>query len=303
LWRQIAANLGLEYEIREYALEGLISAVRDHEVDVGVGAITINAARESVMDFSHSIYSTGLGIAVKPASSSGIRSTFRGLLSWAFAKVIAGLLLLLALMGGLVWISERRKNPGQFGGGPLHGIAAGLWWSAVTMTTVGYGDKAPVTLIGRMLALAWMFTAIIVFSFFTASITSTLTVKQLASSIRGADDLPGKRVASMGGSTSATYLERRGIAFRSVATVKEGIEAVAAGDVDAMVYDAPLLRYVAKHAGRDVVVLSRTFKRQEYGFALPEGSPLREPINRALLAEMTTDRWRALVAYYIGEVD
>jgi polar amino acid transport system substrate-binding protein len=217
-------------------------------------------------------------------------------------KVVSGLLLLLAAIGALVWISERRKNSTQFGGGPVHGIAAGLWWSAVTMTTVGYGDKAPVTVTGRMLALVWMFTAIIIISMFTASFTSALTLNQLASAINGPDDLARTRVATVGGSTSAAYLEHRHIKYRDVPNVVAGIEAVAAGELDAMVYDAPILRYNAKHSvGNAVLVLPNTFRHQDYGFALPEGSPLREAINRALLSEMTKERWQALLEHYVGE--
>ena len=31
-------------------------------------------------------------------------------------------------------------------------VADGLWWSAVTMTTVGYGDKVPRSRIGKFLS-------------------------------------------------------------------------------------------------------------------------------------------------------
>ena len=74
------------------------------------------------------------------------------------------------VVGVVMWLGERRRNQAQFGGTAAHGIGAGLWWSAVTMTTVGYGDKAPVTILGRLLGLVWMFAAIIIISSFTAAI-------------------------------------------------------------------------------------------------------------------------------------
>lgn len=301
LWKQVAVELGVAYRIEEYDLEGLLAAVRAGKVDVGVGAITITAAREEVMDFTHPIYSTGLAIAARPNQRAGVGSVLGRVFSTDFAVVVAALLFLLGSIGTLVWLAERRKNAAQFGGSPAHGIGAGMWWSAVTMTTVGYGDKAPVTVTGRSIALVWMFAAIILTSLFTASITSALTVQQLESSIRGPDDLATVSVATVPGSTSALYLTRRGLAFREVADVATGMKQVAAGELDAIVYDAPILQYTAKQAlGDSIAVLPTTFRRQDYGFALPENSPLRERINRALLAELQRGRFHALLEHYLG---
>ena len=47
-------------------------------------------------------------------------------------------------------------------------------------------------------------------------------------------------------------------------------------------------------------MLPNVFEHQDYGFALPDGSPLREPINRALLKELASDSWNQLLAKYLG---
>jgi polar amino acid transport system substrate-binding protein len=147
-----------------------------------------------------------------------------------------------------------------------------------------------------------MFAALIIISFFTASITTALTVDRLESAIRGPEDLPRVTVASVTGSTSSNYLDAHHIAFRAVATPLEGLRVVATGGVDAMVYDAPILQYLAKHElGGAVRVLPQVFDRQDYGIALPDGSALREPLNRALLDALAGDRWQALLERYLGQ--
>ncbi len=52
----------------------------------------------------------------------------------------------------------------------------------------------------------------------------------------------------------------------------------------AVVYDAPLLRYyLGTHAGSHQQLVGDLLEREDYGFAVPEKSPLRKAINRALL--------------------
>jgi voltage-gated potassium channel len=49
-----------------------------------------------------------------------------------------------------------------------------IWWALVTMTTVGYGDFYPVTLIGRMISALLMVSGITVFGVLTASLSRFL---------------------------------------------------------------------------------------------------------------------------------
>jgi polar amino acid transport system substrate-binding protein len=73
------------------------------------------------------------------------------------------------------------------------------------------------------------------------------------------------------------------------------------GKMDALVYDAPLLRYtVLTGPNRAVEVLPFIFQRQDYGIALPSGSPLREPINRVLLKKIKRPDWGATLNRYLG---
>jgi ABC-type amino acid transport substrate-binding protein len=87
------------------------------------------------------------------------------------------------------------------------------------MTTVGYGDKAPVTVGGRLVAVVWMFASLILIAVFTAHITSLLTVSHLDHRIRGPEDLPRYRVATVAGTTSENYLRRQGSSLREPVNV------------------------------------------------------------------------------------
>jgi polar amino acid transport system substrate-binding protein len=301
LWRQIAAELGLKFELRELDLKSLLGGVANGSLDAAVAALTITSEREKVLDFTHPFYTTGLGIAVASKGGSPWVTVLKGFMSLAFLKIVATLVLLLLVVGALVWWFERGRNVKQFGGSPSEGIGAGFWWSAVTMTTVGYGDKAPVTLGGRIVALIWMFAAIIIISGFTAAITSSLTVTQLESPVRGPEDLPEVRVGSIADTTSASYLQDRQILFRPYTRSLEGLGAVTGGEIDAFVYDAPLLRYLVNRQFRGrLEVLNNTFDRQDYGIALAPGSPLREPINRVLLQKIREPGWQEMLYRYMG---
>jgi len=302
LWRAIANQLGYSYRFRELNMEDLLSNVQEGKLDAAVAALTITLEREKNFDFSDAFYVTGLSIAVVPSNTRSFFSVLTSVFSLHVLQVSGLLALVLLFLGFLVWIFERKQNPDQFGGPPSSGIFSGFWWAAVTMTTVGYGDKAPVTIGGRIVALVWMFVGLVAISTFIAAVSSALTVNQLGSRIRGPEDLRALRVATVQDSTAQSYLRKLGVGHRALKSPLEALQALAHGSVDAVVYDEPILRYlILTEFHGNLYVLPNTFDEQIYGLALPPGSQLREPINRALLAETGSPAWHELLIRYLGK--
>lgn len=301
LWQDIATAKGWQFQYRPYDLKGLLDAVQHGKVDVALGALTTTAERERVMDFAHPIVSTGLGIAVRSEGGSGWLTVVQALVSPAFLKVIGTLALLLLIVGFLVWLVEHQNNADEFGGSRAHGIFSGFWWAMVTMTTVGYGDTAPRSVPGRVLGLIWMLTALVVVSSFTAAIASALTVGKLQSGITSASDLRRVRVASLDGSTSGAWMNRHSMEFMNVDSLDAALAQLAAGKVDAVVYDKPLLSWKIQQAYTGSLrVLPLTLERQDYAFGLPPASPLREPIDTELLEHINSSDWKGFVKSYLG---
>lgn len=301
LWEHLADELDLDYEFEEREIQGMLEGVEDGTLFAAASALTITADREERVDFTHPFFVTGLGIAVS-REPVGIAAAILALLSPDLWWVLFLLVALLLFWGVLVWVFERSENREEFGGTAAQGIGSGFWWAAVTMTTVGYGDKAPRTLGGRVVGFVWMFAAIVVISFFTASIASSLTVTQLDSRISGPEDLPDVQVGGMDGSAAVAYLAEEGMRSVPYGSIQDGLRAVAEGEVDAFVHDAPILRYYQREEFPDRVrILPGTFREQYYGIALPLGSEHRNAANQILLEYLASEEWERLNQRYLGD--
>ncbi|WP_066554389.1 transporter substrate-binding domain-containing protein [Croceicoccus bisphenolivorans] len=299
LWRVVAEANGYDYELVESDLAGMVDGVADGTYDASVGALTITQERERSVDFSHPFYATGFGIAVRK-EAPGWLALLGQFFSWDFMKTLLVLVAMLGFVGFLFWMTERKRNSAEFPEGP-QGLGSGFWFAAVTMTTVGYGDKAPRTPAGKIVALIWMFTALLIISTITGMIASSLTTGRLEGRVTGPSDLDGVRVGAIAGSAGEEWLARDGIASAGYNGVSDGLAALADGKIDAFVHDDPILRYDLSHGSdtADLRVLPGSFGRQHYGMALPADSPIREAINLSMLRHIESDAWLAHVTRQI----
>lgn len=300
LWQRIAETLHLRYRlVEEPTVDALIDGTAAGKYDAAVAALTITGPRAEIIDFSQPFYHTGLGIAVSLTGGARWMVILNTILSFGFLQAVGALVGLALLVGILIWLFERRRNE-HFGG--ARGIGTSIWWSAEAMTQASTGVRAPITLAGRTLAILWMAVSIIAIAVFTAGVTSALTTRTLQGLVNNVGDLASVRVGAISDSSSVDYLTGQRIKFRGYPSAEAGLKALKDGQIDAFVYDKPLLAWhVLQEYSSTMDVLDIVFDPQNYGIALPLGSPLRKDIDVAVLDSTRSDWWKQTLFRYLGE--
>lgn len=299
LWSEIAREAELEYEYEVMPFGELIKAVRAGEVDAALAGITINADREKGLDFSYAYMDSGLRVLARLDQEP----TFRRLLEAALESGAAVALLYLVgfvfLSANLLWLAERGEDAVSDHYFP--GILEAAWCMVATMTTVGYGDIAPHKWLGRLVAFTVMVVGIGLFGVLVAEMSAGLTMEEMRSSIRRPEDLAGKDVATVAGSTSVEAAGALHARTVEVEDVDAAVEALLGRRVQAVVFDGPpLLYWLSNNPGEAVALLPQPLDKEAYGIAFPEGSELREPVNRSLLALRENGQYERLYEKWFG---
>lgn len=105
------------------------------------------------------------------------------------------LCLVLVLASGGMYVVEHDAQPDAFGS-----IPAAMWWTVVTLTTVGYGDIVPVTVWGKVLGALISLVGIGIAAF-PAGILAAGFIEQMRVNRRGGSDAGADRAAASGGET------------------------------------------------------------------------------------------------------
>lgn len=282
LWKRVALETGMVFDYKPVPdVPSVIGGLKKGEADVGVGALSITAEREALVDFSYPYYKSGLQIL---AAGAGDKSPFRAFLRLDIFKILGLLLIAIAINSHILWFFEKKRNPESFPENYFEGIMNAAWWSVCILVTLGCENIAPARVVGRLLGVVWMLAGVALYSYVTATLTTTMTKDALQSDIKSVRDLAGLDVGTVNGSSSARFLDREKIVFKGFPDVESACQALNTGVLKAVVYDAPLLKYyLNKNADSKLQLVGDLLEKQDYGFALREKSTLRKEINRALL--------------------
>ncbi len=301
LWERIAEQIDLApTEYRELGLDPMLEAVERGDVTIAIAALSVTAEREQQVDFSHPYYFSGLGVAVSSARGGGrLDAVMDRVFSLRALGVLAGVVSVLFLFGLVFWALEKRRSAMFKTLDTRGGIGMGFWWSVIML--LGNKGVVPSSSLSRLLAVGLMVTSLLMMGTFVGAIASWLTVTELERQIHQPEDLRRLRVVTVQDTTSEAYLKGMRIVYHTAPNIEAAAEEVLVDRADALVYDAPVLRYlVNKDYQDDLRVLSLRFQPQEYAIALPRGSNLREPINQALLRLRRERWWENLQFGYLG---
>ncbi|GJN10567.1 hypothetical protein PR202_ga28672 [Eleusine coracana subsp. coracana] len=271
--------------VKNPSYNDLVQMVADDHFDAAVGDISIVTNRTRIVDFTQPYVESGLVIlsSVRAKSSN----------AWAFLKpftiqmwAVTGVFFL--FVGAVVWILEHRLNP-EFRGSPRKQIVTIFWFSFSTMFFAHRENT--VSTLGRFVLIIWMFVVLIITSSYTASLTSILTVQQLATGIQGLDGLlsTDQPIGFQVGSFAKSYMMQelgvpesrlRELAISDYASsLQRGPNN---GGVAAIVDELPYVELFLS-TNCQFKTVGQEFTKGGWGFAFQRDSPLAVDLSTAIL--------------------
>ncbi|XP_070143785.1 glutamate receptor ionotropic, kainate 2 isoform X3 [Drosophila kikkawai] len=318
LLKAIAQQVGFQYKIElvpdnmygvyipeTNSWNGIVQELMERRADLAVASMTINYARESVIDFTKPFMNLGIGILFKVPTSQPTRlfSFMNPLAIEIWLYVLAAYILVSFALFVMARFSPYEwKNPhpcfketdiveNQFS------ISNSFWFITGTFLRQGSGlnPKATST---RIVGGCWFFFCLIIISSYTANLAAFLTVERMISPIESASDLAEQTEISYGtlegGSTMTffrdskigiyqkmwRYMENRKAAV-FVKTYEDGITRVMEGSY-AFLMESTMLDYAVQR-DCNLTQIGGLLDSKGYGIATPKGSPWRDKISLAIL--------------------
>jgi polar amino acid transport system substrate-binding protein len=306
LWNAVAAKLNAQtsYKIAP-DVPAIFDALRTGKADIAIAGHYYTAERDREFDFSYSILNAGQQVMVRSSAQGLEDRPLQAFLKILFSRsmlywLIAAFLLLL-VPAHVIWLMDRRNKDGiSTSANYFPGIFDAMAWAAEGL--LAQVPRMPRHKFAHLLAVVWLFAGVVFVAFFTAQLTASLTLEQIRGAINGPNDLPGKAVATVAGSTSTDYLREIGARTEEFAHLDEVYSALLSGRVDAVVLPAPVVRYYAAHDGvGKVKMVGPEFRKSDAAFVLPLDSPLRRKVNSALVTLHDDGTYQRIYEKWFGK--
>jgi polar amino acid transport system substrate-binding protein len=296
LWELVAQEIKRPFELVPVAsVDKIVTGLQAGTFDLAIGALTVTPAREALVDFSNPTHPSGVAAAMR--KPGGFEASMKAL--WAsFGELLplfALVGLLVTLAGFATWKLDQQVSRNSLAGRTtINSLGEGIYWAAVTMTTVGYGDKTPKSAVARLFTVLWIFIGVVVISIFSGTVTAKITTREMAVQAGVENALLARRIGAVRNSSAAEYLSMSGVAFSPYDTLEAALTALAEGREDAVFNSrGGLIHHIKTSHAETLEVLAGDLSRGWMAFALPHGAPGRELVNRALLKVLSSRAWAA----------
>ncbi|XP_032431198.1 glutamate receptor ionotropic, NMDA 2C-like isoform X1 [Xiphophorus hellerii] len=286
---------------------GMIGEVFYRRADMAIGSLTINEERSEIIDFSVPFVETGISVMV--ARSNGTVSPSAFLEPYSPAVWVMMFVMCLTVVAVTVFVFEyfspvgynRSLVSAKAPGGPTFTIGKSVWllWGIVFNNSVPIENPKGTT--SKIMVLVWAFFAVIFLASYTANLAAFMIQEQYIDTVSGLSDkkfqkpqehYPPFRFGTVpNGSTErnirSNYPDMHTHMMKyNQKGVEEALESLKTGKLDAFIYDAAVLNYMAgKDEGCKLVTIGsgKVFATTGYGIALEKDSRWKRPIDLALL--------------------
>jgi ABC-type amino acid transport substrate-binding protein len=305
VWKIVAADAGVSYEFVEVPFEDIRIRVGDGTLDAAVGEISVSAEDEKALDFTQPYLTTTLGIAMESRHWKGVwLEAISEFLNWTVAQFLMGIFVAMLIVSVVIWLLERRHHTGHFRGG-IDGIGSALWFAAVTMTTVGYGDKTPATPLGRFVAICWMFVGVLMVSAFTATVASSMAASRINSPISSVSDFQHLACGVLKGSNAEQLATLFGLNTVPFESLEEALRSLSQKKLQAVLADKISLHYLKRQMARENPPTHfdvPDFSVRGAFLAIPvrQNHPDYARLNESLLKLTSSPEWDGILLRWLG---
>lgn len=185
-----------------------------------------------------------------------------------FFKALGITAFILVAASGAMYLVEHDQGTG-------HGFWDSIWWSLVTVTTVGYGDIVPRTVAGRLIGFGIMVSGIFLVSLMTASIASVFVSRKIKEG-KGLEDVRDRDHIVICGWNEGGRALIQGLdhQFRPRTPVIVLVNELPREEVDAIQYPFPELdfRYVRGNFTKEEVLARANIRRAASAIILSDTS-------------------------------
>ncbi|XP_062937135.1 glutamate receptor ionotropic, NMDA 2C isoform X1 [Cynocephalus volans] len=286
---------------------GMIGEVYYKRADMAIGSLTINEERSEIVDFSVPFVETGISVMV--ARSNGTVSPSAFLEPYSPAVWVMMFVMCLTVVAITVFMFEyfspvsynQHLTRGKKSGGPSFTIGKSVWllWALVFNNSVPIENPRGTT--SKIMVLVWAFFAVIFLASYTANLAAFMIQEQYIDTVSGLSDKKFQRPQDQyppfrfgtvpNGSTErnirSNYRDMHSHMVKfNQHSVEDALTSLKMGKLDAFIYDAAVLNYMAgKDEGCMLVTIGsgKVFATTGYGIAMQKGSHWKRAIDLALL--------------------